>query len=95
LTLALPAVPDLISPTRRLDVSFQDRHLVAIPAQQQGGTEADDPGTDDHDPGDGDPRPLPDAIRETYAEPKLPGQLAVEKRRARLSRPAATHQGRG
>jgi len=56
----LPGVPDLLSPgRRRLRVSFQDRHLVAIPAQQKPGAKPDDPSTHNHDPGHGDPAPLP------------------------------------
>ena len=54
----LPGAPDLLSPSRRrLGVSFQDRHLVAIPAQQKPSTKPDDPGTDNHNPGHGDPPP--------------------------------------
>ncbi len=56
----LPGTPDLLSPgRRRLGVSFQDRHLVAIPAQQKPGTKPDDPSTDNHNPGHGNLAPLP------------------------------------
>ena len=59
--LTLPGTPDLLSPGRRRPgVSFQDHHLVAIPAKQKPSTEANDPSTDNHDLGHGD-LPLPDA----------------------------------
>ena len=56
----LPGAPDLLSPgRRRLGVSFQNRHLVAIPAQQKPCTKPDDSSTDNHNPGHSDPVPPP------------------------------------
>jgi hypothetical protein len=61
-----PGGPDLRGPGgRRRGVSLQDRHLVAIPAQQQSSTQADDPGTGNHDPGDGYSLPSRAALRES------------------------------
>ena len=64
-SFTLPGAPDLLSPgRRRLGVSFQNRHLVAIPAQQKGSPQANDPSTDNHDLGDGDiPSPKGDLKR--------------------------------
>ena len=74
-SLTLPGAPDLLSPgRRRLGVSFQDRHLVAIPAEQKSSTQADHPSTDNHDLGDGDSPPPPMTTREAYARPRFPRQ---------------------
>src|SRR6266851_191094 len=73
----LPGAPDLLSPGRRLlGVAFQDHYLVAIPAQEKSSTKADDPSADNHNPGDGDPPPLPAGDPRSICSATLPRQVA-------------------
>lgn len=78
----------LIGPYWRcLRVSFQDRHLVTVPAKQSS-TEANDPSTDNHNFGDGGSAPSRTALRESSSAPQYPASLRAPEKPGHERRPA-------